>query len=183
MDTIKVEPDSDSDCHQVCSQSDGYFDGLKQERQRVPEVTGETKEESWNVEEFLEVQVTTEEHEVRRKRMEQYNNELKESVGVNLHLDDRMRCDRMSADYSDCALDDDSQGKNLTVHKRVHSGEKPYGCDVCDERFSLGSTLKKHYRIHTGERPYKCDICSKAFRQGVSLAKHKRTHVAYQSMD
>jgi hypothetical protein len=43
MDTIKVEPDSDSDCHQMCSQSDGYCDGLKQERQALPEVTSEAK--------------------------------------------------------------------------------------------------------------------------------------------
>jgi hypothetical protein len=38
-----VEPDSDSDCHQTCSQSDGYFDGLKQERQALPEVTRDAK--------------------------------------------------------------------------------------------------------------------------------------------
>jgi hypothetical protein len=43
MDPIKMEPDSDSDCHQMCSQSDGYFDGLKQERQPLPEVTNEAK--------------------------------------------------------------------------------------------------------------------------------------------
>lgn len=43
MDAIKVEPDSDSDCHQMCSRSDGYFDGLKQERQALPEVTSEAK--------------------------------------------------------------------------------------------------------------------------------------------
>jgi hypothetical protein len=43
MDTSKVEPDSDSDCHQMCLQSDGYFDTLKEERQHLPEVTSEAK--------------------------------------------------------------------------------------------------------------------------------------------
>jgi len=43
MDVIKVEPDSDSDCHQMCSQSDGYFDGLKQDRRALPEVTSKAK--------------------------------------------------------------------------------------------------------------------------------------------
>jgi hypothetical protein len=39
MDAVKVEPESDSDCHQMCSQSDG----LKQERQALPQVTSEAK--------------------------------------------------------------------------------------------------------------------------------------------
>lgn len=43
MDASKVEPDSDSDCHQMCSQSDGYFDTLKEERQHLPQVTSEAK--------------------------------------------------------------------------------------------------------------------------------------------
>jgi hypothetical protein len=38
-----VEPDSDSDCHQMCSQSGGYCDGLKQERLALPQVTSEAK--------------------------------------------------------------------------------------------------------------------------------------------
>jgi hypothetical protein len=38
-----VEPDSDSDCHQMCSQNDGHFNSLKQERQPLPEVASEAK--------------------------------------------------------------------------------------------------------------------------------------------
>jgi len=38
-----VEADSDSDCHQMCSQSDGYFDTLKDERQHMPEVASDAK--------------------------------------------------------------------------------------------------------------------------------------------
>jgi hypothetical protein len=43
MDTSKVEADSDSDCQQLCSQSDGYFDTLKEERQHMPEVASDAK--------------------------------------------------------------------------------------------------------------------------------------------
>ena len=44
MDTSKVEADSDSDCHQTCSQSDEYFDTLKVERQQhSTEVTSDGK--------------------------------------------------------------------------------------------------------------------------------------------
>ncbi|XP_044735403.1 zinc finger protein 22-like [Chrysoperla carnea] len=38
---------------------------------------------------------------------------------------------------------------SLVVHKRVHSGEKPFLCDICNETFSLQSNLTRHKRIHT----------------------------------
>ena len=34
----------------------------------------------------------------------------------------------------------------LTIHKRVHSGVKPFECTYCDRKFSESSNLKKHLR-------------------------------------
>jgi hypothetical protein len=46
------------------------------------------------------------------------------------------------------------------VHKRTHTGEKAYECDVCNERFSGSGALTVHKRTHTGDRPYECDVCN-----------------------
>jgi KRAB domain-containing zinc finger protein len=52
---------------------------------------------------------------------------------------------------------------------------------VCKKTFQRSETLQLHHRVHTGERPYRCDVCSKTFSYKSVLKRHILFYCKQQS--
>tara|TARA_B110001452_G_scaffold95402_1_gene78846 strand:+ start:163 stop:1656 length:1494 start_codon:yes stop_codon:yes gene_type:complete len=46
-------------------------------------------------------------------------------------------------------------------------------CTVCSTTWTSANGLKKHMRTHTGEKPYECHLCPDKFAQNGALTRHK----------
>lgn len=49
-------------------------------------------------------------------------------------------------------------------------------CTFCDKHFKTAAYLKMHSVVHTGEKPFQCNLCEAAFNRRDKLSRHKLTH-------
>uniref|UniRef100_A0A3Q3X391 C2H2-type domain-containing protein n=1 Tax=Mola mola TaxID=94237 RepID=A0A3Q3X391_MOLML len=56
--------------------------------------------------------------------------------------------------------------------------KKDEACEFCGKQFRNSSNLTVHRRSHTGERPYRCGLCNYACAQSSKLTRHMKTHGA-----
>ena len=45
-----------------------------------------------------------------------------------------------------------SQERNLRIHLKTHSGEKPNKCKNCDYASAQAGNLRKHLKTHSGKK-------------------------------
>ena len=90
-----------------------------------------------------------------------------------------------------------STSGNLKRHERTYSGDKPFSCSQCDNKYSISSHLKRHERTHTVVKPFSCSQCDKNGQPQANLIDTKEpravinhsvapcvtTNVYYQTID
>lgn len=76
-----------------------------------------------------------------------------------------------------------ASNKLLKLHMTQHTGEKPFGCDLCEYRAITQSIVNQHkMRMHEGSMPHKvlpkhvCEICGKSFKVRSNLKEHMQSH-------
>jgi len=90
------------------------------------------------------------------------------NIAISSTSHENVRVEKSSLECDVCFRTFISKSK-LCVHKRTHTGEKPYACDVCGRSFTTKSDLVRHNRTHTGEKPYACGYCEKKNAQIVVI--------------
>ncbi|XP_035209078.1 gastrula zinc finger protein XlCGF7.1-like [Stegodyphus dumicola] len=62
------------------------------------------------------------------------------------------------------------------VWENVASKTKIYSCSLCSFSSPALWRLNRHKRVHSGERPYGCTVCNKRFSEKGNMKKHLMTH-------
>ena len=56
---------------------------------------------------------------------------------------------------------------------------KVHNCSYCSYSTYRSYSLRRHMLIHTGEKPFTCNICERGFAQKSHLTYHLKTHSKY----
>ncbi|CDW52993.1 zf-H2C2 2 and zf-C2H2 6 and zf-C2H2 and zf-C2H2 4 domain containing protein [Trichuris trichiura] len=66
--------------------------------------------------------------------------------------------------------------ENLSAHRNLHTGEKPYTCTFCSMRFTSRPNWKAHMKWHSSEKQFACPDCNTRFKTKENLDTHVEVH-------
>merc|ERR1719367_1437776 len=67
-----------------------------------------------------------------------------------------------------------AMAKQLAAAAAKKEESKRHECVYCGKRFPTPSKLQRHSLIHTGEKPFTCDLCLKGFTHLSHLKNHQK---------
>ncbi|XP_031626565.1 zinc finger protein 26-like [Contarinia nasturtii] len=99
---------------------------------------------------------------------------FKTNSALKSHIDKIHKSGKiMPYSCADCDLSFSLRYKFEHHRLSVHSDQRPYVCDVCQDRFKSQSTLRNHKFTH-GERTNTCKFCQKKFKTNDYKRHHER---------
>ena len=75
--------------------------------------------------------------------------------------------------------------RHLESHMLIHTDQKPFQCDQCDQSFRQKQLLKRHQNLYHNpayvppapkEKTHECPECGRSFRHKGNLIRHMALH-------
>ncbi|XP_019640153.1 PREDICTED: zinc finger protein 628-like isoform X1 [Branchiostoma belcheri] len=63
----------------------------------------------------------------------------------------------------------------LEDHQRIHTGEKKWPCDLCDEKF-INTHYRKVHKVKVHGMGHQCPQCNLSFMSTLALERHQKRH-------
>jgi hypothetical protein len=96
---------------------------------------------------------------------------------LSRHLHSHTEWKPHKCDYPGCGLTFVTQ-QQRDVHRKKHTGEKPFECTICGKAFAYRDLLKSHMRsgVHgEADKKFSCAICGEGFSDSSNRTKHTKS--------